>query len=282
MKKVILTLCILFFTLFSFAQGIAIQGIARDANNTAKTNASISLTFETYYLDTSNNPTSVFSQSITLQTDAFGVFSHVLDVPKADESQFSNKDLYLKITEGTVVISNEIFKRVPLAYSASNGVPTGSIMPFIGTTAPAGWILCDGSTIPVNSNTATLRTLLGSGNAPDLQGMFLRGTGQSPVNSQQGPALKGVQGEAFKSHNHNHTLVIRNAGIHKHRYNDRDIDEQKTSGDYADGDGTGSKDPLRFSQNSGLHSHDMEGSISESGGNETRPVSYGINYIIKL
>jgi len=281
MKKVILTLCILFFTLFSFAQGIAIQGIARDANNTAKTNASISLTFETYYLDTSNNPTSVFSQSITLQTDAFGVFSHVLDVPKADESQFSNKDLYLKITEGTVVISNEIFKRVPLAYSASNGVPTGSIMPFIGTTAPAGWILCDGSTIPVNSNTATLRTLLGSGNAPDLQGMFLRGTGQSPVNSQQGPALKGVQGDSNKSHNHDvGSLTANSNGVHSHGMSDVLALTGNNLSSTNGGDGDGTKVNSTFS--AGAHTHSISGSTANNGGNETRPVSYGINYIIKL
>ena len=36
MKKIILTLNVLFFTLLSFSQGIAIQGIARDDNNTGR------------------------------------------------------------------------------------------------------------------------------------------------------------------------------------------------------------------------------------------------------
>ena len=282
MKKIILTLSVLFVTLFSFAQGIAIQGIARDANSTARTNASVPLTFEIYYLNTSNNSISVFSRSKTLQTDAFGVFSYVLDVPKATESQFSNQDLYLKIMEGTVVISNEVFKRVPLAYSASNGVPTGSIMPFVGTTAPAGWMLCDGSAIPVNSNTATLRTLLGSGNAPDLQGMFLRGTGTSPVNSQDGPALKTTQGDAFKSHAHADNFSIPNGGSHSHQYNDYRINEASNGGDYANGDGTDGFDYVRNTQNDGNHSHAINGSVSANGGTESRPVNYGVNYIIKL
>jgi len=30
------------------------------------------------------------------------------------------------------------------------------------------------------------------------------------------------------------------------------------------------------------HSHVVEGNTAETGGNETRPVSYGVNYIIKL
>ena len=217
MKKIALTFSALFFTLISFSQGIAVQGLARDANNTARTNASVPLTFEIYYLNSSNNPVDVYSSTSTLQTDAFGVFSHVINLPNTTETQFSNHELYLKIKEGATEISNEVFKRVPLAYAASNGVPTGSIMPFIGTAAPAGWILCDGGAIPIDSNTLTLRTLLGSANAPNLQGMFLRGTGTSPVNSQDGPALKTTQQDANKSHSHaNGTLATSDAGAHSH------------------------------------------------------------------
>ena len=214
MKKIALTFSALFFTLISFSQGIAVQGLARDANNTARTNASVPLTFEIYYLNSSNSPVDVYSSTSTLQTDAFGVFSHVINLPNTTETQFSNHELYLKIKEGATEISNEVFKRVPLAYAASNGVPTGSIMPFIGTAAPAGWILCDGGAIPIDSNTLTLRTLLGSANAPNLQGMFLRGTGTSPVNSQDGPALKTTQGDAYKSHAHADNFSIPNGGSH--------------------------------------------------------------------
>ena len=59
-------------------------------------------------------------------------------------------------------------------------------MPYVGTSAPAGWLLCDGSSIPVEDSTLALRTVLGSTNTPNLQGMFLRGTGMSPVNGRSG------------------------------------------------------------------------------------------------
>jgi hypothetical protein len=56
MKKIALTFSALFFTLISFSQGIAVQGLARDENNTARTGVDVSLTFEIYYLDSSNSP----------------------------------------------------------------------------------------------------------------------------------------------------------------------------------------------------------------------------------
>jgi hypothetical protein len=282
MKKIILTLSVLFFTLLSFSQGIAIQGLARDVNNTARLNTNVALIFEIYYLNASNAHEVIFTDTPTLLTDSFGVFSHVLNIPNETESEFSNRELYLKISEGTTPISDELFKRVPLAYSASNGVPTGSIMPFIGTTAPTGWILCNGGAIAVNSNTAMLRALLGSPNAPDLQGMFLRGTGVNPVNSKSGPSLKETQMEAFKVHTHDNNFAIGNGGTHSHKYYDRDIDETTGFGDYADGDGTGGRDPQRETNRDGSHTHTLKGGIFGNGGDETRPVNYGVNYIIKL
>ena len=284
MKKVILTLSALFFTLISFSQGIAVQGLARNENNTARTNASVPLTFEIYYLNTSNNPVPVYSSTETLETDAFGVFSHVINLPNTTETLFSNHVLYLTIKEGTTIISNEVFKRVPLAYAASNGVPTGSIMPFIGTTPPVGWMLCNGGAIPINSNTLTLRTLLGSANTPDLQGMFLRGTGTSPVNSQAGPALKTTQGDANKSHSHaKGTLATAGAGAHTH-----DLGIRKHWRSF-EGDGgmpipysEGGDNPATLTTDrEPAHDHNITGSTA-SAGTESRPVNYGVNYIIKL
>jgi hypothetical protein len=288
MKKIILTLSIFFFTLLSFSQGIAIQGIARDANNTARINANIALIFEIYYLNESNTPQPIYSETPTLLTDSFGVFSHVLNMPNETESQFSNQELYLKISEGTTPISDELFKRVPLAYSASNGVPTGSIMPFIGATAPTGWILCDGGAIPINSNTAALRALLGSVNSPDLQGMFLRGTGTNSDNQKAGPALNTTQTDSNKEHLHaKGTLATNSTGEHSHTLR---LSKWYRSFEGANGDenpyideesGSTTQDDLNTSS-VGNHGHTISGSTAKSGGTESRPVNYGVNYIIKL
>ncbi|NCG04156.1 MAG: hypothetical protein GWO82_02350, partial [Bacteroidetes bacterium] len=136
MNKIILTLCATFLSLFIYSQELAIQGIARN-NNGAKINQNITLTFELYYLDVANNPNATFQAAKTLTTDGFGVFSTTIDLNRATESVISNNEMYLKISEGNTIISNEKLKTVPYATSALNGVPTGSIMPYMGNSAPA-------------------------------------------------------------------------------------------------------------------------------------------------
>jgi microcystin-dependent protein len=81
---------------------------------------------------------------------------------------------------------------------AKGGVPLGAVFHFASTTAPAGYLACNGSVIPVfdPSNPGAvcenvpvwrlqdLRTFLGSsfgvvGKLPDLRGVFIRGLGQN-------------------------------------------------------------------------------------------------------
>ncbi len=261
--------------------GIAVQGIARDDNNTARANASISLTFEIYY-KVASTEVQISTETQNLETDDFGIFSHVIDPTFQNNPNFANYQAYLRITEGPTTISDEKLKHVPYAIAANNGVPSGSIMPFIGTEAPAGWVLCNGQSLTSITGAANLITILGSNNAPNLQGMFLRGTGTSPVNNQDGPALKGTQQDAFESHSHNDNFSIDNGGSHSHGYKDRDIKESSNSGDYADGDGTGGRDSERTTDPAGNHNHGISGGVLATGGSETRPVNYGVHYIIKL
>ena len=222
MKKVILTLTALFFTLLSFSQGIAVQGIARNANNTARVNTLLTLQFKVYYIHQATE-VSIYNMSSEVTTDFFGVFSHVIDIEDdaGTVTEFGNQELWLRISEGSTVISEAKFNRVPYAYAASNGVPTGSIMPFIGTTAPSGWLLCDGGNIELVPHTVALRNLLESNNTPDLQGMFLRGAGTSPLSTttavKEGPELMSTQQDSNKEHSHNEgSLVTADDGAHNH------------------------------------------------------------------
>lgn len=288
--KLLLMLCFFCAAISNYAQssasqsGIAVQGIARDANNTALTNQSINLTFTLYYLDASSIEQTINRVTRNVTTDAFGVFSDVIDPTAVNNSLFANNAAYLRIEKGSEVISDEKLRHVPYAISANNGVPTGSIMPFIGTVAPEGWALCNGAALPTTAK--ALIAMVGN-NAPNLQGMFLRGTGNSPVNNQAGPALKATQDESLKSHTHaKGTLATANAGNHNHN-NGNNTKLMSISGtgtpDALDNssneiDVTGGKDML----DAGDHTHTITGDTAATGGNETRPVNYGVNYIIKL
>ena len=295
MKKVILTLTALFFSLLSFSQGIAVQGIARDANNTARVDTQLTLQFQVYYRD-GGTEVFIYDVSSNVTTDFFGVFSHVIDLT-ADAvtvTEFGNQELQLRISEGSTVISDAKFNRVPYAYAASNGVPTGSIMPFIGTTPPVGWMLCNGGAIDIVPHTAALRSLLGGNNTPDLQGMFLRGTGTSPVNNQAGPVLQTTQGDANKSHSHTKgTLATADNGNHNHHKTigstiysriTRVGTGANVTADAVDAIGNDELDLLNSTimPDAGDHNHDITGSTDPQGADESRPVNYGVNYIIKL
>ena len=70
------------------------------------------------------------------------------------------------------------------AFVMANGVPTGAVIPFANSTAPTGWLECDGSAVSRTTYAAlyaAIGTTYGSGNGsttfniPDLRGEFVRG-----------------------------------------------------------------------------------------------------------
>ncbi|BAO74695.1 tail fiber protein [Winogradskyella sp. PG-2] len=297
-KNLFLTVVLLFIATLNYAQtsaeasGIAIQGIARDANNTARINTPITLTFELYYLDGTTIVPIGSPVDANLTTDNFGVFSYVLEAGVENNATMANQQAYLKISEGGTTISNEKLNHVPYAIAANNGVPTGSIMPFVGTSSdvPAGWALCNGQTLPT---TATKLIAMIGNNAPDLGGMFLRGAGSNNMTSTE-TVLNETQDDDYKSHNHDSgSLVTSSDGAHKHLKTESLINVQygETYTNIRIGFVSGSlPQATNDSDIAGNHTHSIFGNTDVSGGNadnnpedtETRPVNYGVNYIIKL
>jgi microcystin-dependent protein len=207
---------------------------------------------------------------------------YVLDINQAQYGLISSQSAYLKVVQGSVVFSNEKLQAVPYAIFAQNGVPTGSIMPFIGTTAPNGWLLCDGKPFIDDVTTASLKALLGSTTTPDLRAMFLRGTGTG--NGKTGPTLKTVQQDDFKEHLHGVNINTSSNGAHTH-------DLYFSNDDYSGSGGgdSGLEDDRpnvfnisRTTTSNGNHTHNVNGVTNSYGGTETRPVNYGVNYIIKI
>jgi microcystin-dependent protein len=190
-------------------------------------------------------------------------------------------------------------------------VPSGTILPFGGDSAPAGYLLCDGTEVQrsmypklfaaVGSNfgaaTAFTFTL------PDLRGRFLRGvdgaanndpdhnsrtasgpggtTGNGP-GSLQGDARRGISGTVSGSTSIN--------GAHAHgitTYQD-DFDEDDGNGSsaapgWAD-DATATSAHLRVAVTTtdAAHGHTFNVFASFAGDNETRPKNVYVNYIVKI
>lgn len=155
---------------------------------------------------------------------------------------------------------------------AAVGVPSGVIQAFGGETAPADYLICDGS--PVSRTTyanlyAAIGDAFGEGdgvntfNLPDLRGRFLRGVdagagrdpgGRTEMNpgGNAGDNVGSIQDEAFKSHAH---------------------DQRTKVGAYAGNTGI-------FGASA---SNDQSGGPTGFvGGAETRPKNANVNFIIKI
>lgn len=279
----LLTVAVNYGQITATSSSVAIQGIARDDNGNARANTQIPLTLKLYY-KLNGTDTAISTQTVSnVTTDAFGVFSTLLDIDKNKYPTLAANQTFLKISgknssDQDVTISDQPFTQVPYAIIANNGVPTGSIMPYIGTTAPIGWALCDGSRLTTDGSAAALIILVGD-YAPDLRGMFIRGAGQNGTTANaaeiQPNTLKAVQSSDNKSHSHN----MNEAGEHSHNYS-----AHTTVGNNADSGGDiSAADNPSYRTNltttlSGKHIH----VINNSGGTESRPINYGVNYIIKL
>jgi microcystin-dependent protein len=297
-KLLFLSVLMLLAVFGSIAQitttGVAIQGIARNAaTNNAISNTLIGLKFTVYYYNGTTLTNAIVPVNSNVTTDAFGVFSYTLDVSLIENKIIYDNQLRLKIEQtspSTGVISDENLNFVPYAVSASNGVPTGSIMPFIGTVAPRGWILCDGGALP--GTALELKALLGgASNAPDLRGMFIRGAGtnsNSSYSTNIGPNLKEIQADSLKSHLHaSGTIITDTKGAHNHGSTSNmnmlvKMDRNFTSQSFDMSDNELNLGPGITIPMDGGHNHIISGSTATTGFRETRPVNYGVNYIIKL
>lgn len=269
------------------SSGLSVQGIARDVNNEALANIDqLDLKFEVYYLiGTSITPTIILTSIATIKTDNFGVFSYVVGINQDQSNLISTQSAYLRVSSANVVFSDEKLQTVPYSIYAQNGVPTGSIMPYIGTTAPNGWLLCNGNPIPSGSYYDNLKALAGN-NTPNLNGMFLRGAGsQTTYPSNVGPAVKVVQQDDVKAHLHNLNLNTNETGDHTHTTGFANDDYNGGGGSNKNGledDTVGPNNRTLSTNSAGAHTHNVSGNTANTGGTETRPINYGVNYIIKI
>lgn len=158
--------------------------------------------------------------------------------------------------------------------SKTSTTPAGTIQPFGGTVAPAGYFLCDGSTVSRTTYAklfSSVGTAFGSGNGtstfhlPDFRGKFLRGVSSGTANDPDrlvrtamnaggntGDSVGSIQGDELKRHRHLSGVTQDNTGGSSY-----------AAITTANNDNTG------------------EYLTSYEGGNESRPVNAYVNFIIK-
>ena len=120
----------------------------------------------------------------------------------ASNVNFTPKDISWNVDNAEAAI-NDLYYKVP-------GIPTGTILSFMGTIAPTGYVICDGTEYNITSHTNLanfIKEQFGSYNyfggdgettfaVPDLRGEFLRGSGKTggEVGLHQSDGLPDVTG----------------------------------------------------------------------------------------
>ena len=162
--------------------------------------------------------------------------------------------------------------------------PAGTIITFGGTTAPTGYLACQGQEVLISAYSAlyaAIGTAWGSASTPashfklpDLRGAFLRGTGSHGTsnmangNDFAGPSVGDFENDQFQGHKH----AAGGSGPQEFVYN------RGGSGVYEISSGT-TNNFDRTSSPVGEAAESSNGTPRV--GDETRPFNAGILYCIK-
>jgi microcystin-dependent protein len=166
---------------------------------------------------------------------------------------------------------------------------TGMIMPFMGSVAPDGWLLCNGGVIPDNADHAALRAIIGS-RTPNLDGLGIVGAGSRSLGSVLGHDVISLSEEQMPSHNHDkgtlgtvsngsHTHPIYGETMQKDGSRTQEVKVLDTGGDPNHGS------YVEYTGSSGYHNHNITGSTASKGDGEdidVRNPSMAANFIIKV
>lgn len=183
-----------------------------------------------------------------------------------------------------------------ISEAVATAIPSGVISQFAAAVAPAGYLLCDGSPVlktaypelwaaigttwDTKTNTATGSAYdvpaAGYFRLPDLRGVFTRGVGTPAVGTAA--TLGGYQTSELLAHSHN--FIFKQDGVWYATH-------YLTSGTRATAVDTSYSNispdiSLVNAQTGASSSSGLYLANEATGGNETRPVNVGINYIIKV
>ena len=168
-------------------------------------------------------------------------------------------------------------------------VPTGSVHMMATTTAPSGYLECDGTAVSRTTYAdlfTTIGTTWGEGdgsstfNVPDLRGEFVRGW-DNGKGTDSGRTFASSQSDQNAQHNHTATTTITDPG-HKHTTS---VDNQKlfpaAGGESISFGGAGSYPATTFTMNTNTTGITAATTTANQGGSEARPRNIAMMYVIK-
>lgn len=184
------------------------------------------------------------------------------------------------------VLTADSTEATGIKWATAPGAPSGAISAFGGTSAPSGWLMCDGTAVSRATYAAlfaVIGTNFGSGdgsttfNLPDFRGRFLRGTdggvardpdraSRTAMNTggSTGDNVGSVQNHSYQFHKHPNAAGFSRTGPY---LSVTGISAGASFGIIGSSSGGDVGDMGNGNNNSGL---------------ETRPINAGVNFIIKI
>ena len=184
-----------------------------------------------------------------------------------------------------------------LSFSIVQGVPSGAVFCIAVASVPSGYLECNGQSVSKTTYAALFAVIGtqygGSGNnfnVPDLRGEFVRGF-DNGRNADSGRSIGSSQGSQNASHNHSASATS-TAGAHSHalNYQRKQVEDTGTAfvtdirrqgGDSDGGSTTFTNNTDSGFMNNATVSVSTSVSISNQGGNESRPRNVAMMYVIK-
>lgn len=151
-------------------------------------------------------------------------------------------------------------------------VPSGSVIPFAGSTAPQGYLICDGREVSRADYPYlfdAIGTTYGSGdgnttfNLPNLQDKFIQGAGTNAVGTEMSAGLPNITGE-FGAQGSTSFVSVGTGAF-------RVAQIGRIDGDYSDQDNYSLKQSFDASRSNSIYGNS----------NTVQPPAICMNYIIK-
>ena len=227
-----------------------------------------------------NNSANTVLTSTKYNTDLNTVYTKVNDL---DGDCISDSSIATAKIEDNAVTEAKIAAAV-----LAKLVPTGAVLAYAGTTAPDGFLLCDGTQVSRTTYSALYAVIgdaHGNGNGtttfhlPDYKGRFLRGRANGSTRDPDrasrtamatggntGDNVGSVQADEYEGHFHTDGLGLAIATALRYG-----ATTGLASGTYQS----------EYGDNNATGTYTNGAKTSTEGGNETRPENANVNFIIK-
>lgn len=191
---------------------------------------------------------------------------------------FAQPKLYVGISvNGQKLQGRQRLLTVPYAHysGASGAVPVGAIMAFMGSKAPDGWLLCDGTTFTQGEHPALYEVLGNRTQLPNLSGRFPLGA-SGTVGAAGGASTRTLTTAELPSHNHGGATG--SAGAHSHTV--RFTQFSSGVGDVRYGGDSNDQSVTKTTSSDGDHTHAIS-SVGNGNAFDIMPPYLTVNWIIR-